>query len=231
MRLTRKPGADIYASVGLANPWAETRIDPNLYYQRLGLSRNKPWLMSDIKAAYRKRSRELHPDNGGDAVEFNRVTVAYTVLSDPRTRREYDELKDGSMWPDDEVIMLALKKMKVVPKGGVKFKPISIEEPKTVITNWMEYGYEDDPPHLTAEERQEWIDLFIKTHWDMGYRHEVIRIGFCSIPPHIVTRSWGDVFMLSGKPNDEVARKLISQSKNIKDFRGNSETRQTDGVR
>lgn len=228
VRLTRKPGAEIYASVGLANPWAETRIDPNGYYHRLGLSRNKPWLMSDIRAAYRQKSRELHPDNGGgDAVEFNRVTVAYSVLSDPKNRREYDELKDGAFWPDDEVILKALKIVRVVPTSRVKQETHLVEEAEEVVTNWMEYGYDDDPPNLTAKERQVWIDLLIKAHWDMGYRHEVIRIGFCSISPHLVARSWGDIFMLSGTPSEEVARNLISQSKRIPKISEENETSAT----
>lgn len=228
MKLTRKPGAEIYSSVGLANPWAEIRIDPNGYYERLGLSRMKPWLMSDIKNAYRKRSRELHPDNDGNALEFHKVTVAYQVLSDPKTRREYDDLKDGSFWPDDEIMMKVLKKMKVVP-SILKSKLIKQEKVVTKIEiNWMEYSYDDDPATLTSDDRQKWIDILIKTHWDMGYRHEVIRVGFCSIPPHVVSRTWGDIFMLSGRPDEEVARTLIYHSKL---FGENSKFTKSDGLR
>lgn len=222
MKLTRKHGVDIYASVGLANPWADTRLDPNGYYARLGLSRDGAWLMGDVRAAYRQRSRELHPDSGdGDAREFNRLSVAYAVLSDPKTRREYDALPEGAVWPDDEVLLAAMKKVRLVPKnGGVEHKKQRVEAstPVEVITNWVEYGYEADPSSLDMEQRQTWIDLFIRLFWDMGFRHEVIRIGFCSMPPHVVQRSWGDIFMLSGEPDDEVARKLIAQAKNLVDF-------------
>lgn len=45
---------------------------------------------AQIKAAYRKKARESHPDRGGDAQVFNGVTEAYNVLSDPEKRQAYD---------------------------------------------------------------------------------------------------------------------------------------------
>lgn len=46
-----------------------------------------------IKAAYRKKARESHPDRGGDAQVFNEVTEAYNVLSDPEKRQAYDNAR------------------------------------------------------------------------------------------------------------------------------------------
>lgn len=44
----------------------------------------------DIKVAYRRAARRSHPDQGGDAAAFRRVTAAYEVLGNPERRKAYD---------------------------------------------------------------------------------------------------------------------------------------------
>jgi hypothetical protein len=44
-----------------------------------------------IKAAYRKLALETHPDKGGDAEKFKRISEAYSTLIDPEERRRFDE--------------------------------------------------------------------------------------------------------------------------------------------
>jgi molecular chaperone DnaJ len=61
------------------------------HYEVLGVSRDAS--TDEIKKAYRRLARELHPDvnPGADASErFKMVTHAYDVLSDARQREQYD---------------------------------------------------------------------------------------------------------------------------------------------
>ena len=65
------------------------------YYKALGVSKTaKP---AEIKAAYRKLARKYHPDaNKGDASaeeRFKEISEAYSVLSDEKRRKEYDEAR------------------------------------------------------------------------------------------------------------------------------------------
>ena len=63
----------------------------NDYYADLGVSREAT--ADEIKRAYRRKARQLHPDvnPGAEAEEqFKRVSQAYDVLSDDTKRRSYD---------------------------------------------------------------------------------------------------------------------------------------------
>ncbi len=64
------------------------------YYKTLGVEKNAT--EAQIKKAYRKLARELHPDmKPGDKKaeeRFKQINEAYEVLSDPERRKKYDQL-------------------------------------------------------------------------------------------------------------------------------------------
>lgn len=65
--------------------------DPSGYYRLLGIDSSAD--PAAVKAAYRQRAKELHPDHNPSpsaAEEFVQLTDAWTTLSDPDKRKAYD---------------------------------------------------------------------------------------------------------------------------------------------
>src|SRR5918992_3726214 len=61
------------------------------YYDALGVSRTAS--TEELQRAYRKLAREYHPDvnrDPGAEERFKEISEAYSVLSDPDTRKRYD---------------------------------------------------------------------------------------------------------------------------------------------
>ena len=70
---------------------------PQNYYTELGVQKNAD--EKEIKSAYRRLARKYHPDvnpsDDGAEDRFKRVNEAYQVLSDSKTRRDYDQFGDN----------------------------------------------------------------------------------------------------------------------------------------
>src|SRR5919204_4282707 len=75
------------------------------YYELLGVSRDAD--DQDIKKAFRRLARRLHPDVSEEPdaeLRFREVSEAYEVLSNPETRQLYDRfghagLRSGGFTP------------------------------------------------------------------------------------------------------------------------------------
>lgn len=71
------------------------------YYETLGVKRDAT--QDQIKAAYRKLARKLHPDVSKEAnaeARFKEMGEAYKVLKDPEQRASYDQL--GANWKNGQ---------------------------------------------------------------------------------------------------------------------------------
>lgn len=58
-------------------------------YKQLGIQRDAG--TATIRAAYRAKAQDHHPDKGGDPEQWERTSTALAVLTDPKRRQTYDE--------------------------------------------------------------------------------------------------------------------------------------------
>lgn len=80
---------------GAASPGV--RIDVPDFYAIVGVPRTAD--ADAVRAAYRARARELHPDlnpDPGASEKFDELNKAYTVLSDEAVRQRYNAMLDAS---------------------------------------------------------------------------------------------------------------------------------------
>src|ERR1051325_5700512 len=76
----------------LANERAMQKFDANKdYYAELGLSQDAN--KEEIDRAFRSQARKHHPDGGGSEEAMKSLNEAHDVLSDPDTRKAYDDAR------------------------------------------------------------------------------------------------------------------------------------------
>lgn len=65
------------------------------HYDTLGV--DKTATQDEIKKAYRKLSKQYHPDmSSGDETKFKQIAEAYDVIGDPQKRQQYDMRGSGA---------------------------------------------------------------------------------------------------------------------------------------
>ena len=120
----------------------------NDYYADLGVSRDAS--LEEIKRAYRRKARKLHPDvNPGPEAEqeFKRVSQAYDVLSDPTKKRAFDAGSDPYAGaPDAPELPVAVDETvengDVISFGAVDLSVVRLtgHTPGSVALAWAEPG-------------------------------------------------------------------------------------------
>lgn len=94
------------------------------YYHilRVGFTATTP----EIKLAYHKRAREVHPDTARnrDSSAFTELAEAYRVLSDPSTREEYDAQIQRFLKGRNLYMCSACGRANSIPKIPPGYKPV-----------------------------------------------------------------------------------------------------------
>lgn len=92
-------------------------------YETLGVTSDAS--AATIKQAYRKATKDAHPDRaGGSAEKMSAINEAYAVLSVPERRKQYDETGDGKEKPPvqteaEHFVMQAMSAVMDTPAGDV----------------------------------------------------------------------------------------------------------------
>lgn len=87
----------------------------------------------DIKKSYRRLSLLYHPDkNNGNEEKFKKINEAYSILSDPNKRNEYDNRKQFNIFDllnqqinmfnqqlINHFIIKNVKKTEIISKNGI----------------------------------------------------------------------------------------------------------------
>jgi len=78
--------------------------------------------LDDIKKAYREKSKQHHPDKGGNQNKFVEVNLAYRVLSDPRKREIYD--KQGIIFDEspDFIAQVVRSRLMAILDSWIKYE-------------------------------------------------------------------------------------------------------------
>src|ERR1700733_5150160 len=98
------------------------------YYKVLGIEKNAS--AEDIKKAYRKLARKLHPDLNPNDKEahkkFQQINEANEVLSDPEKRKKYDQY--GKDWQHGDQYAQSARSQQRPRNDGGQFNNFSEDD-------------------------------------------------------------------------------------------------------
>lgn len=143
----------------------ENKNDANGYYRALGLSPNAS--KAEIKAAYRRLAKKLHPDVGGDEELFKFVSGIVEVLLDDEAKVAYDAVGEDAMY-------LGYMEREELARSGMlsSIDEMAASRPKPA-AHWACLTNSGFSPDAVTDR---WIELCREVSLAVGYRGK-IRVG------------------------------------------------------
>lgn len=211
LSLKRVPGNPILIQKALEKQPKRLSIDVNGYYKILGFKPHESPSQDEIREAFRTKVKLVHPDGASpDINEFLKLKQAYSVLSNPMTRKFYDLLTIDEVFIDE-----TMKPLIQTEKTELKKITVSCPTPQNFVY-YLEEGVEKPDNDLVNE----WANLFIDVGWELGFsKGKEVRLGFSSTEPKVVQRPWGAILMVSGAPDKNqaiwlaITAEILSKSK------------------
>ena len=153
------------AGGGADRPWEKARTMPD-YYAELGVALDVT--DGDLKRAHKKMMLKYHPDkNAGSKLaqdRFLRVQEAYTVLSQPLARREYDHARRG---PSINRNPAPPRPSSTAAHGSARPRPKTEAPPRQKANamrgeTWRSHSMPDAAPSAWAQQRSQ------EAAWEYG---------------------------------------------------------------
>lgn len=138
--------------------------DANGYYKALGLKPDAT--KEEIKAAYRKLIKRIHPDCGGDEELYRFVVEIANVLLDPGAKADYDSVDGFSIY-------LGNMEREELARVGVRIDGQAREDEVACRLCW---ACLTDLGHQPGDDTDAWVDLCRQVSPAVGYRGK-IRVG------------------------------------------------------
>lgn len=141
------------------------RNDANGYYKALGLKPDAT--REEIRAAYYKAVKKLHPDRGGDEELYRFIVDIAGVLLNPEAKSVYDSVGNDSVYLGD-------MEREELARNGFRDEPVERLIPRQ--RKRQHWACLTSAGFCPGEDTDAWIDLCRQVSPAVGYRGKV-RVG------------------------------------------------------
>lgn len=138
--------------------------DANGYYKALGLSPDAT--RDEIKSAYRRLAKKLHPDCGGDEELFRFVSDIASVLLNPESKSSYDSV-------DDSAVYLGSIEREELARAGMLKPLVDRIVRDNEAARKLHWTCLTTPGFLPGRDTDEWIELCREVSPAVGYRGRI----------------------------------------------------------